>query len=307
MDIPSEKPAFCLNCGYDLRSATSDRCSECGWEFEQSLIPWERDVESVWRFPATCFALLFWNRKMRSDLLRRHDPALARKFHNRCAILAYLFSVLFFAYWHFASNGAGKDYLYYNKNIGSALGMAVIQDIGNVPALAFTHDVSLLLGMALSGWPGLLLGIAVFTLAIRDCMSWAQEVLESGLDIDRKATLAPLISAMGCYLSGLVAITMTLMLMSRGVFIATSRNGNQELKLPLFILGFVGMCWPFALGLTFGQIGRIRKSFLAERHFFLKCLRWVVTLFWRLLFWLLLIPCFIGFIRLVVESLGWTR
>jgi hypothetical protein len=97
IDVPTPTPpahseqgdtaVLCPGCGYDLRGATIERCSECGLEIDRRAIrtsdlPWahRRRVGRVRAFWKTVWYVTADNRLIRQELARPQEPRDARRF-----------------------------------------------------------------------------------------------------------------------------------------------------------------------------------------------------------------------------------
>jgi hypothetical protein len=111
IDVPTPTPpahdeqgdtaaVLCPGCGYDLRGATTQRCSECGLEIDRRAIrtsdlPWahRRRVGRLRTFWKTVWYVTADKRLIRQELARPQDPRDARRFrawNAACVAVALL-------------------------------------------------------------------------------------------------------------------------------------------------------------------------------------------------------------------------
>jgi len=99
-----EQSIFCPSCGYDLRAATSNRCSECGLELDPVLlsrsgIAWahRREIGRLRAFVKTIWQVVVDSRGIRYELAKPQELADGRSFSRVVAILlAMLMAGIFF-------------------------------------------------------------------------------------------------------------------------------------------------------------------------------------------------------------------
>jgi hypothetical protein len=77
----SPEDLLCPNCGYDLRAATTDRCSECGLVIDRGALresgfPWahRKRIGRRRAFIRTLWLVTFDSRKLRGELARAQEP-----------------------------------------------------------------------------------------------------------------------------------------------------------------------------------------------------------------------------------------
>src|SRR3954452_7751839 len=78
---------FCPDCGYDLRGIASERCPECGWVIDRTLlgasaIPWVgRERIGRWRaYWRTVWMATFSNKRLAMESVRPIEWRDARRF-----------------------------------------------------------------------------------------------------------------------------------------------------------------------------------------------------------------------------------
>src|SRR5438045_2519907 len=93
------RPLFCAHCGYDVRGATENRCSECGTVFDpadlaQSKFPFA--LAKRWYSPLaylrTVWMVSIWSRRLKYEAVKPQDLRRAIAFRR---ITAGLVALLF--------------------------------------------------------------------------------------------------------------------------------------------------------------------------------------------------------------------
>lgn len=100
-ETAESRSILCPACGYDLRAATEDRCSECGLaidraSLDRSGIPWahRRAVGQLRAFIKTIWLMTRDAKSLRNETAKPQDARDAAAFRRRIALLVVAVSIL---------------------------------------------------------------------------------------------------------------------------------------------------------------------------------------------------------------------
>ena len=320
---PTDDKIICLNCGYDLRGTPGDKCSECGTSFDRvdykhSLIPWERASYGAWRFPMTMIATTFWKKRMRADVHREHKLQSAKRFSFYVAVFCVLPWVAIYTLVHFSEN-ISQGLLEIDFRLENSKTLVIAGPNLHIGEKLIRTTV-LLLGMALKDLLGYFVGVFAIVMWTLDWVRAPGAVL---VGLGRKAIREgsanqASVAAMGHYLSGPMALIGLFFWIGMGIQIALDRmnrpsifnsHGETELVIGLIVTAVPMLSSAICCYCLVERLYQLNVAFFQPRAALtLWTIFWLILTFLaRGLFWLLLIPCFIGFIRIIVESLIWAR
>jgi hypothetical protein len=313
MESPKEN-LICLNCGYDLRGTVSGRCSECGTVIERekmlrSLIPW--GFGGSWVFLRTTLKVIF-GRKMRLEVYRAHDADLAGRYWKRVAFrIAFTLLVSNLGVEYYFQEGVSTYFLncatYAQSSASSFFSTRFVW------GYRILFDPLFLMGMGFGGIWRWILPMVVWPMAARDFVGAIGESIYWPGERAQKAR------ALGSYLGAYAAAIFIMVMLGLGgevfLYIASfpcllnlwdpTYYVSSPWDRPLNILAMAP--WGMAAVLYALMLWRVgqwgRRLHGLGWWATLGIVFWLIgTLVWRLFFWLILIPCFVGLIRLIALS-----
>jgi hypothetical protein len=295
--------ALCPACGYDLRAANENRCSECGKAFnpedlQKSWMPWERARGEWGKIKAlfsTIWALTFNPWRLILEEKRTHDYKSSRWF-RRLLSLAYVLSaaiILGFVWKLMEIDLIEQAIVKLNQ---------VIDNTGGKPISSFDKwfmQFELIFGFGVKGkwvvW--IVLGILGYEMSI-----WPSRLAHvRNAPEDRR----PHLKALGNYLSAPLFWVMVFGWAWMGLkiwsFHASKPMGNMLLK---FQIGAYYACaLMFLLFLWRGvQWKRRVKGVGLTRGVFEVVCFWMVDFAGRTVLWLVMVPIYVGYVRMMWES-----
>jgi hypothetical protein len=302
-------PILCLHCGYDLRAATTNRCSECGQTFDPAnfrLSSFPTENPGSLKFIRTLLTLLF-AKKLSYEAFRDHSPEKAVLFRriNLVILLVGAAISLYIAIFHFALNPsadfqtAAKD-IFQNQDIFQLGGIIPPNWLTGV-----SIDYLILMAAAIRGPLGIILQGALLFMLMLDWTHTPAQILSRKTASPKTARKSIIL---GCYASGFLSLALAFS--APGLLVLTFLDPiSQYLHItnPLVLKNY-GLIYVFISLLIPGALLLFRLVQWRRALHHLSALAILSTPYialriflWRTLFWLFFIPLFFGLFRLILK------
>lgn len=288
---------LCPACGYDVRSAPSGRCSECGLALDgsaaaESHVPWARRRKAgrVRAFVRTVWAVTLDRRPVRHELARPQEPRDAARFRwaNAACVAAALGVAAAVAHTKYGPGAIAVEPFAPFMIAGRAAPMAGYQQDAAVPWCAGATFSSAV--------PFYLIGLAAYLTGMGRSM-----VRLRGYPPEHRERAAALARYAAAPLAWLVPAA-ALYAVAYGM-----RHGGQNADKSLSELaeGLAGLVAAAAVGLASHRAGQwhARSAHGGPGRYAAGVVEWVGRLLLGLVLFLGVVPWCVGLVRVIVDAL----